>query len=398
MGATKVSAIDIGTSNVRTLIGITGGPAGWRLLGVGIAPSRGLEKGSVTDTVKVEDSIRQSIKSAEAMAGFRLKSACFSLSEKRLSSVNQNATVSITGRSQTVSPDDISRALKLALDSQLLDGWQWLQTVPRSYTLDGNPVHEPVGMFGYELNMEVHLLRAAAAPLQDLTRCVANIGVKIKDIIPGSWASAEAVLSEVEKHKGILVVDIGAGYTDITIFKNGLPYYTSVLPLGGALVTQDIATCLKVPSEVAEDLKKKYGLEQLLEGENDNVAAGGNGQKVSLNRLNDVIKSRLEELFRLIMLALEVFEIPRTNLIELIPYGIVITGGGANLPGINKLAQETTSLPVRTGRPPKFSDVSNPRLGDPSFATGVGLLIWQMKHRNTPKWWPKPGKIHALTT
>jgi cell division protein FtsA len=396
---TKIAAIDIGTSKVCTLIGAVDGSSGLRILGVGIALSQGMEKGLVADVAGVEESIRQSVKSAEIMAGYKLESACISLSGRHMRSINGHSMVAITHRNQVVHSDDLSRALNIALDVQLPEDRKLLQVIPRAYTLDGNKVQEPVGMHGYELNFEVHLITVAAAPVHNLTTCVTGAGIKIDDLIPGAWASAEAVLSEEEKQSGILVADIGAGTTDIAVMKSGSLYYTSILPVAGSRITHDITAGLGLSFDVAEEVKKKYGSVIPSQDKNNlDITVDKSGRSVSHQQLYQIIQARIEELVRLIMLELQVFELPRIEYAKLIPSGVVITGGCANLPGIIQLVQGIINLPVRTGLPTPVSDISGYKLSDPIYSTSIGLLLWQMKNRGTLKWWSKSSGIHAFTT
>ena len=386
MKRTGIAAIDIGTSKVCTLIGTVNGSSGLRILGVGIALSQGMEKGFVTDAAGVEESVRQSVKGAEIMAGCKLESACISLTGRHISSVNRYGMVAITNRGQAVCRNDVLRALNIALDAKFTEDRKLLQVIPRAYTLDGNKVQEPVGMHGYELNVEVHLITADAVTIQNLIQCITGAGIKIDDLIPGSWASAEAVLSEEEKQSGILVADIGASTTDITVMKNGSVYYTSILPVAGSRITHDIAAGLGLSSDIAEEKKKTYGCITLPESENGlDITVDKKGHNVSHQELCQIIRARVEQLIHLIVLDLQVFELPRTKYTNLIPSGIVITGGCANLPGINKLVQEITRISVRTGMPTKLGDIPDSRLSDPAYATSIGLLLWQMKNRGIIK-------------
>ena len=397
MKATEIAAIDIGTSKVRTLMGAIDGTSGLRILGAGIAPSQGMEKGLVADAAGVEESIRQSVKSAETMAGCKLASAYISLTGRYINSMNRQSTVAITHRNQMVHNDDINRALEIALGTSFPAGRRLLQVIPRTYTLDDNQVQEPVGMHGYTLKVEVHLITADVSPIQNLTQCVRKTGIKIDDLIPGSWASAEAVLSEEEKQSGILLADIGVGETDIVVMKNGSPYYTSVIPIAGYLITHDIALGLGLSVDAAEDIKKKYGCVQFSESKNDGITVNKNGTTVSNQKLCQIIQARIEGLIYRIMLELEVSELTQTKFAALIPSGMVITGGGANMPGINELGKEITGLPARTGKPAKLSGISDSKLDDPSWATSIGLLLWQIKNNRTLRGWSRSSRIHSFT-
>jgi cell division protein FtsA len=396
---TKIAAIDIGTSKVCTLMGAIDSSSGLRILGMGVVPSQGMEKGLVVDVAGVEESIRQSVKSAEIMAGYKLESACISLSGRNISSRNSQGIVAISGKNQEVRPDDLRRVLNIALDTKVPEDRRLLQVIPRAYTLDGVKVQEAVDMHGYELKVEWHLITASTAPVQNLTKCITGAGIKIDDMIPGSWASAEAVLSEEEKQNGILVADIGAGTTDIAVMKSGSVYYTAVLPVAGSRITHDIAAGLELSFDVAEEIKKKYGSVIPSQDKNNlDITADKSGRSVSYQELCRIIQARVEESVRLLMLELQEFELQRIEYANLIPSGVVITGGCANLPGMIKLVQDITNLPVRVGMPPKLNNISGYKLSDPTYATSIGLLLWQMKNSGTIKWWSRSKGIHAFTT
>jgi cell division protein FtsA len=238
-------------------------------------------------------------------------------------------------------------------------------------------------MHGYELNVEAHVITAAVASVQNLTKCINASGIEIDDLVLEPLASAEAVLTEEEKQAGVLIADIGGGTTDIAVLRDGSIYHTSVLPVAGHQVTRDIAAGLGLSFELAEEMKKKYGSLVPAEEEESDKVVGENGHSVSYRDLCEIMRARMEELMRLVVL-----ELPRTDYARLIPSGIVITGGGANVPGIVEMTQAITRLPVRIGVPPVLNGVSNALLNDPAYATSVGLILWKMKNDNSAnqKW------------
>ncbi|MBN1190695.1 MAG: cell division protein FtsA [Dehalococcoidales bacterium] len=387
----KIAAIDVGTTKVCTIMGTIDSSSGLRILGVGIAPSHGIEKALVANVTQAKESIRQSIKKAEMMAGYRLDSAYIGVTGRHISSMNNRGTIAITKNDQLVRSDDLKRVLDVALNVKAPAERKMLHVIPRAYTLDGCEVKNPVGMHGYELNVEAHVITAAVASVQNLTKCISGVGIEIEDLILEPLASAEAVLSEEEKQAGILIADIGGGTTDIAVVRDGSIYHTSVLPVAGHQITRDISAGLGLSFELAEEMKKRYGTLVPAEEEESDRVVGENGHSVSYRDLCDIIRARVEELMRLVVL-----ELPRTDYNRLIPYGIVITGGGANLPGIVEMTQDITHLPVRIGMPPPVNGVSNNLLNDPAYATSVGLVLWKMKNDNTQKWVNKPSGLRGL--
>jgi cell division protein FtsA len=391
----KIAAIDVGTTKVCTIMGTLDSATGLRILGVGIAPSHGIEKALVANVTQAKESIRQSIRKAEMMAGYKLDSAYIGVTGRHISSINNKGTIAITKNDQLVRPDDLKRVLDVALNVRAPADRKMLHVIPRSYTLDGHEVKNPVGMHGYELNVEAHVITAAIASVQNLTKCIQGVGIEIEDLILEPLASAEAVLTEEEKQAGVLIADIGGGTTDIAVLRDGSIYHTSVLPVAGHQVTRDIAAGLGLSFELAEEMKKKYA--NLLPTEEDDAEriVGENGHSISYRDLCDIVRARVEELMRLVVL-----ELPRSDYAKLIPSGIVVTGGGANLPGIVEMTQSITRLPVRVGIPPTLNGVSNQLLNDPAYATSVGLILWKMKNdssSNDQKWIPnKPAGLKGF--
>jgi cell division protein FtsA len=343
----------------------------------------------VTNLVQAREAIQESIKRAEQMAGYRLESACVGVTGRHIMGVNNNGMVAITRADQIVRPSDLRRVMDVALNIRSATDRKLLHTIPRAYLLDGQEVKDPVGMTGYELNVEAHVITASMASVQNLTKCVLRSGVSIDDLILEPMASAEAVLSEEEKQDGVLVADIGGGTTDVAVVKDGSIYHSSVLPVAGHQVTHDIAVGLGLSFELAEEMKRKYAAVMPTEGvSSGEVTVNGDGHSVSSRDLCDIVYARVEELIRLIML-----ELPRHDYAGLIPAGLVLTGGSANLPGIMELAREVTRLPVKVGVPLSVPGVSSGALNDAAYATSVGLLLWRMRNAGMPRWGAHHGGI-----
>lgn len=381
----NIAAIDVGTTKVCTIMGVLDDKSGLRILGVGIAPSHGIEKALVADANKAKKSIRESIRKAEVMAGHKLGSAYIGVTGRHISSMNSKGTIAITRPDMMVRADDLKRALAVALNVQIPPEQKILHVIPRSYILDGHDVKNPVGMNGSELVIEVHLITASVASVQNLTKVIKGLGVTIEDLILEPLASAEAVLTEEEKQAGVLVADIGGGTTDIAVIKDGSIYHTSVLPAAGHQITVDLTAGLGLSYELAEEMKKKYGtLAQSEEANDPEKMVGESGQSVSFTALCEIMQARVEEIIRLIVL-----DLPNEKYAGLIPAGIVLTGGCANIPGIAELTQKITKLPVRVGVPSALKGVSIEALSNPAYATSVGLITWSIKNKGTSNWFSK---------
>lgn len=378
MKRTRVGAIDIGTTKVCTIMADLYDDEGLRVIGVGITSSRGLHKGLVVNINEAKESIRRSIRMAEQMAGRRLESAYIGVTGRHITSVNNRGSVSITRNNQVVHSDDLKRVLEVARSVKVPNEQKLLHVIPREYVIDGQGgVKNPVGMHGFRLDVETHIITAAVTSVQNLTKCIRGVGVEVEDLVMEPLASAEAVLEPEEKQDGVFLADIGGGTTDLALFKDNTIYHTSVLPVAGYQVTRDISVGLGITYELAEEMKKRYGdvAPREIDPTAKEISITGDGHSISYNDLSEIIRVRIEEMLRLIML-----ELPQSDYRKLIPAGLVITGGGANLPGIAELGQKVTRMPVRVGVPVRLQGVAEV-LEDPAHATGVGLLMWKLRNK-----------------
>jgi cell division protein FtsA len=376
----RIGAIDVGTTKVCTIMADVYDDEGIRVLGVGVVPSHGLHKGLVVNINEAKESIRLSVRTAEQMAGRKLETAYVGVTGRHISSVNNRGSISITRNNQVVHPDDLKRVLDVARIVKVPTEQKLLHVIPREYVVDGQGgVKNPVGMHGFRLDVETHVITAGVTSIQNLTKCIRGVGVEVEDLVMEPLASAEAVLEPEEKMDGVLLADIGGGTTDLALFKDDTIYHTSVLPVAGYQVTRDISVGLGITYELAEEMKKRYGdvTPRDIDPTAKEIAITGDGHSISYNDLSDIIRVRIEEMLRLIML-----ELPQSDYHKLIPAGLVITGGGANLPGIAELGQKITRMPVRLGMPIKLQGVTDV-LNNPAHATGVGLLMWNLKKHDS---------------
>jgi cell division protein FtsA len=375
----RIGAIDVGTTKVCTIMADVYDKEGLRVLGVGIVPSRGLHKGLVVNINEAKESVKQSVRMAEQMAGRRLESAYVGVTGRHINAENTRGSVAITRNNQIVNTEDLKRVLSVARSVKIPSEQKVLHVIPREYVVDGQGgVKNPVGLHGFRLDVETHIITAAVTSMQNLTKCVRGAGVEVDDLVMEPLASAEAVLSPEEKQDGVLLADIGGGTTDLALFKDNTIFHTSVLPVAGYQVTRDISIGLGITFEMAEEMKKKYGnVTPIDEVATNDSSINHDGHSISYNDLSEIIRVRVEEMLRLVML-----ELPQSDYRKLIPAGLVITGGGANLPGLVELGERITRMPVRVGRPSQLPGVSD-KLTDPAYATGVGLLLWKSSSKET---------------
>ncbi len=378
-----ITSIDVGTTKVCTIIADTDESGNVRVAGVGIKPSAGLHKGLVVNINDARESIRESVRMAEQASGYKVASAYIGVTGRHVSSINNHGVVAITRNDRLVRTDDLKRVMNCARSIKVPNDRKLLHIIPRDYTVDGQAgVKNPVGMHGFRLDVEAHIITAATTSIQNLIKCIRSIGIDIEDLILEPLASSEAILSEDEKQVGVILADIGGGTTDIAVFRGGSIWHTSILPVAGYQITRDVSIGLGLPFDVAEEMKKRYGsVLPAYESKMDALnSLSEDGHGVSFQDMCDIIRARVEEIIRLILL-----ELPRAEYDALVPAGVVFTGGGANLSGIETLGREITHLPVRVGVPTNLYGISD-SLQDPAYATGVGLLMWGAKNAGTQAW------------
>ncbi|MFC2012798.1 cell division protein FtsA [Chloroflexota bacterium] len=391
---TTLAAIDVGTTKVCTIIADVNDGGAARIVGVGITPSRGLHKGLVVNINDARESIRESIKKAEQTSNYKVESAYIGVTGRHVTSLNNRGVVAITRNDRLVRSDDLRRVLSSAQNIKVPSDRKLLHVIPRNYAVDGQPgVRNPVGMHGFRLDVETHIITAAITSIQNLIKCIRGLGVEIEDLVLEPLASSESILTSDEKEVGVILADIGGGTTDIAVFKDGSIWHSAIIPVAGYQLTRDIAIGLGLPFDVAEEMKKKYSnvlpvYESKMDTPNT-IAQDGHG--VSYQDLCDIVRARVEEIIRLILL-----EMPRAEYESLVPAGLVLTGGSSNLPGIETLGRDILRLPVRVGVPSNLYGISD-TLRDPAHATGVGLLLWAAKHEKQQTWRTR-GFLHKFVS
>ena len=378
-----VAAIDVGTTKICTIIADASDGYSPRVVGVGISPSRGLHKGLVVNINEARESIRDSVRKAEQASDYSIESAYVGVTGRHVTSMNNHGVVAITRNDRVVRPDDLKRVLSAAQSVKTAGDRRLLHVIPRGYAVDGQAgVKNPVGMHGFRLDVETHVITAAVTSIQNLVKCIRSIGIDIEDLVLEPLASSEAILTPDEKQVGVILADIGGGTTDVAVFRDGSIWHTSILPVAGYQLTRDVAIGLGLPFDVAEEMKKKYGsVMPVYEGQSNNAPAiSQDGHGVSYQDLSDIIRARVEEIMKLILL-----EMPNSDYESLVPAGLVLTGGSSNLAGIATLGRDTLRLPVRVGAPNNVQGIADV-LRDPAYATSVGLLLWGSKHEGQRSW------------
>ncbi len=369
-----VVGIDVGTTKICTLVAQEEAEGNIRILGVGIEPSQGIRKGVVVDLAAASQAVSRSIEKAERSSGLEITSALVSMAGSQVSSVNSRGVVGVTGR--VIDYSDVARAVDAARAVAIPHNREIIHVIQRSFNVDGQEgIRMPIGMHGYRLEVETHIITASAASVENLRQCVGASGVDISQFVLNPLASAEVVLTETERQMGVVVVDMGGGTTDMAIFIDGDVWHTSVLAVGGNHVTSDIAHGLRLPMSQAEEIKLQHGHAVQAEVEPQeyfNIRPFGEQDMVQVNRqdLTLIVEARVEEIFGLVLQ-----EIKRSGYDGLLPAGMVLTGGASALPSIRTLGRRVLALPVRIAKPENLIGMTD-KLDSPAFATGVGLLRW----------------------
>lgn len=368
-----VVGIDVGTTKVCTLVGRVE-EEDIRIMGVGIEPSVGIKKGVIVDLAAASQAITRSVEKAEQTSGVEITGAVVSLAGAHISSINSRGVAGITN--EVVDEVDVARALEAARAVAIPHNREVIHIIQRGFSVDGQDgILTPLGMHGYRLEVEAHIITAAQATVENLRQCVGAAGVEVLQFVLNPLASGDVVLTDIERQMGVAVCDIGGGTTDLALYVDGHVWHTMVLAVGGNHITNDIATGLRLPLNQAEEIKKKYGyaLKSGVGAEDTfSVRSFGEEQPIKVSRqdMAHIIEARIEEIF-----SLTLQEIKRSGYDGLLPAGMVLTGGTSALPGIRQLASQVLGLPVRTAQPENLVGLVD-QLKSPAFSTGVGLLHW----------------------
>ncbi len=377
-----VVAVDIGTTKICTLLAEVGPPPEgvMRIVGVGTVPSKGIRKGVVVNVNEVAAAVADSIQRAERTSGYEIASAYVGLAGAHINAVNSRGVVAISRGERGIRPVDVERALESARAIDIPHNREILHIIPRGFSVDGDDgVRDPVGMQAYRLEVEAHIVTGSTSSIRNLIKCVQGSGVHIDALVLEPLASGESALTDIEREMGVVLVDIGGGTTDVAIFIEGSIWHTVVLPTGGEQITNDIAVGLRTPYNVAEEIKIKYGHarpDALIPEEmvKLNVFGEDGQQQISRQFLAEIIEARTEEIFEMVL-----NEIKRSGYDGLLPAGMVLCGGTAQLPGLKDLARDIMGLPIRVGEPQNLRGLVD-TLHSPAFATSVGLLEWGITH------------------
>ena len=377
-----VVGLDIGTTKICAVVGEVSGD-GISIIGIGTHPSIGLRKGVVVNIETTVESIKKAVEEAELMAGCEISSVYTGIAGGHITGFNSRGIVAIKG--PEITPQDVERVIDAARAVAIPMDREVIHVLPQEYIVDDQPgIQNPIGMSAVRLEAKIHIVTGAVTSAHNIVKCANRAGLDVCDIVLESLASGEAVLSEGEKQLGTALLDLGGGTTDLAIFSGKNIKHTFVLALGGDNLTNDIAIGLRCPHPEAEKMKKRYGncvAKNIQADETIEVpgVSGREARKLPRQILGEILEPRMEEIFSMVNQ-----EIYRAGMENMVPSGMVLTGGTALLEGVTEIAESVFSLPTRIGTPQGLRGLADV-VNNPMYATGVGLVLYGARHQQTEK-------------
>ena len=368
--------LDIGTTKVTAVVGEYDERNELTIIGVGTSDSNGMRRGVVINIEATLKSVASAVEKAEMMSGREVESVVTGIGGAHIEGINSRGVVAVSGKDREITNDDIRRVIDAAKAVVIPMDREVLHVIPQEYVVDDQGgIRDPLDMIGIRLESEVHIITGSVSSAENLLKCINRAGFRVDEIVLESLASSEAVLSTDEKDLGVLLIDLGGGTTNVLVHVDGAPYHTDVVSIGGQQVTSDLSIMLKTPIDSAERIKKDAGccFMPLVDSDEEVIVPGVGGwpaASIPRKEMCRIIQPRMAEVFGMIRDQLE-----KKSLIGHLGGGIVLTGGGALLPGASELAQEMFEVPARVGYPPSFGGLTK-EFQSPSFATAVGLVMY----------------------
>jgi cell division protein FtsA len=375
MSSDFVVGLDVGTTKVAVLIGEFTSEGETRIIGAGSARAEGIKKGVVVNMDEAADSVRAAVAQAERMAGVEIRGVCAAVSGPHIRSFNSRGVIAIPTARREVTERDVEKVTEAARSITLPFDREIVHSMPQDFVVDNQAgIHDPVGMSGMRLEAEVHIVTALGMSLENMLKVSKKVGLEIVDVVFDPFAAARAVLTRDEMNLGCLLVDVGGGITNYALYHGGTVRASGVVGAGGVNVTNDLAVGLRTNGPVAEDLKIAHGVAlATLANDEETVMVPGIGEReareVRTQILAAIIEPRVEEIFTMVKKA-----VANDPFYSLLGAGIVLSGGGARLRGMDGVAEEVFDLPVRIGRTPNLMGLSE-LVDSAEWTTGIGLLL-----------------------
>jgi cell division protein FtsA len=375
------TSVDIGSNKVCAILARVGSEGELKVLGTGITPSQGVQKGRIESINEVKAAVAASLEEAQRYVGRGVISGVYAtVSGTHISCLNTKEAIKDVEDLEGVTPQQLHKLIQSSFPK--VDSTQEvLHVIPIGYDVDGlSGVRNPTGLHANEIQIEAHVVMGDAPTIKNTVKAIEGSRVSVNSLVLQSLASAEATLTGDEREMGAVLVDIGAGTSDIAIYRYGNPWYSTVIPVGGSQLTRDLAVALRVPYYMAEEIKVKWGhaLPELIRPDEEVVIPGVQGQPrrvVKRRGLCEPLNLRMVEILKLIML-----RVSQAGMRQLPTGGLVITGGVAEMAGLKELVESTLGGPVRIAYPSGIAGLPS-QLRKPGFSAGVGALLWGIKHQ-----------------
>lgn len=420
-----ITAIDVGSSKISTVISQVGEDEVASVIGVANYPSKGIKKGVIINLDEAINSISESLEAAERMAGVTVSTAIVSIGGKQITSTNNKGVVAVSH--EEITAEDVARALESAKAISIPPSKEILHVIPREFIIDSQGgIRDPIGMSGIRLEVDTHIISTTTTVLHNLLKCIGQVGLNVSDVVFAGWASANVVLTNTEKELGVLLLDIGAGTTNIVIYNEEAICYSGSIPLGGSNITSDIAIGLRLTIEDAEKLKveistliknakirrqrekeeEKSKSRIMLRSENkrdedekssskkkreddedaslllklsDIGIESSSVEDIPKSLFDEVVEARLEELFKMVEL-----QVQQAGYEVKMPAGVVLTGGGAKLNGIVQVAQKYMNIPARVGYGSGLIGLTD-EISGPAYSVSQGLTYYGINNESSQK-------------
>jgi len=376
---TIIAGLDVGTCFIRTVVAkMRADQSKPQILGIGQAPSFGLRKGVVVDIEETVKNISESVQEAERSSGLSIDRVVVSLSGNHITPRVSKGVIAVSRADTEVSKEDVERAMGAASAVSIQPNREIVHVIPRSFLVDEQEgVKDPVGMSGVRLEVDALIIEGSTPFIKNLTKCITETGLEVEDMVLAPLAASRAALSKRQKELGVLVLDLGGGTAGLTVFEEGEVVHSCVLPVGSSHITNDIAIGLRSDIDLAEKVKLEYGSALLSEiNKKDTIDLAKLGSRetgiISRAQVVEIVEARLSEI-----LELANKELKKIDRQGLLPAGVVLLGGGSKVPGLVDLAKEELKLPVQVGFPSEMDGIVD-EIEDPSFATAIGLILWNM--------------------
>lgn len=378
--------IDVGSTKIATVVAQIA-ENGVDIIGVGTAENTGVRKGMIIDVEETISALSASLEEAERMSGMNITDAVVSVSGSHIETAKSRGVVAVSRPGQEINEDDVDRAIEGARSSTAPANREIIHSIPLQYGVDGQTgIKNPIGMSGVRLEVETLLVTGLSSVLKNTTKCFNQAGVTVNQFVFTPLAVARAVTTKKQRGSGVLVIDLGAQTTDYVVFEDDQILTTGTIPLGTSHITNDLAIGLRTSIDIAEDIKRRYGVAQtnlVKEKKLAGAKVGYGEDEIDLTLVADIIEARLNEICVMVREQLR-----RINRDSLLPGGVVLTGGGAHQQGIIQLLKDTLKLPVAIGE--VTSDLSGmvDNVSEPDYATSVGLVLYALEAtNNSPRSW-----------